>query len=319
MIKHTSQKNYILLCDFCAKEIFFNSKDEINHFLKNDKNKWKKDDENQIFCDICSKDLYEDDNLRIGNDVSEGDIFYLIEIIENAKSLLGKNIFDVIQLFDLKPRYGLKKYGIQIINKHFSETNLDVQFYYFNEIFYKTWYEKQINGPVFLNILAYFEKKYGKFTEKMNSGFNEKQSSHFVETEETISFYRKVRKNIIIRIDFIERTYEDDGIRFNIDFGNPAFSVNYYLTINCYHNNIANIAENKMENYDEEFEWFNSFEYLFWENIAEDSIKNNMLDKIETEFLMKMGKMRKYNRRPSYKQIMFLKNIYEKYNKKNIY
>jgi hypothetical protein len=67
-----------------------------------------------------------------------------------------------------------------------------------------------------------------------------------------------------------------------------------------------------MKNFDsKDIGWFNSFDYSYWMNMAHVSAKNDWLTGKEREFLMQMGKYKKNERKPSYKQIKWLKKIYE--------
>jgi hypothetical protein len=66
-----------------------------------------------------------------------------------------------------------------------------------------------------------------------------------------------------------------------------------------------------------DIDWFNSFDYSYWMNMAHISAQNNWLTGKEKGFLMQMGKYKKDAREPSSKQINWLKKIYEKYNNLN--
>jgi hypothetical protein len=75
--------------------------------------------------------------------------------------------------------------------------------------------------------------------------------------------------------------------------------------------------DKKMENIinlsPKDLEWFNSFEYSYWMNMAHISAQNDWLTSKERGFLMTMGKYKQDKRNPSYKQIEWLKKIYKEY------
>jgi len=79
--------------------------------------------------------------------------------------------------------------------------------------------------------------------------------------------------------------------------------------------------DKKMENIlyldPKDLEWFNSFEYSYWMKMAHISAQNDWLTGKERGFLMAMGEYKQNERNPSYKQIKWLKKIYEKYSNMN--
>jgi len=75
--------------------------------------------------------------------------------------------------------------------------------------------------------------------------------------------------------------------------------------------------ENELNRNPQDIEWFNSFEYSHWMEMAHISAHNNWLTGKENKFLMEMGKYKKDNREPYPKQINWLKKINEKYNNLN--
>jgi len=79
--------------------------------------------------------------------------------------------------------------------------------------------------------------------------------------------------------------------------------------------------DKKMENVinmnQKDIDWFNSFEYSYWMELAHIAAKNDWLISKERGFLMQMGKYKQNEKEPSYKQIKWLKKIHDEYNKLN--
>ena len=75
--------------------------------------------------------------------------------------------------------------------------------------------------------------------------------------------------------------------------------------------------EDEINRNPQDIDWFNSFEYSHWMEMAHISAQNDWLTGIERGFLMQMGKYKKDNREPSYKQINWLKKINEQYDNLN--
>lgn len=73
--------------------------------------------------------------------------------------------------------------------------------------------------------------------------------------------------------------------------------------------------ENSLLFNQKDIDWYNSFEYSHWKNMAHNSAINNWLKGEERSFLMNMGKYKQDKKTPTPKQLIKLKNIYKEYKK----